>query len=340
MTMIDGFRMLGSLGLWAVVMYAAGCEKEGEAETLQSRAATEMIQTAGAAGFVTFVDAGEAYGMVRAMGDQLVVIDARQPADYAAGHLPGAINLPPDVWRTPRAKPGTGPGRHFYRVGEDDRGPLDTDHYNQKLGAAGLTETAPVLVYGNHAGKADGSVPVMVLHLLGHRGEVYFLDGVGPHRLTDAGFALSTTPAARSATAYAATPRDEAVWDLADVRQQVAAPDPQVVLWDTRSLDEWEGRAARGNAAAGRIPGAVFLGFNELFIPGPDKRVLDRAAMQSKLDEAGITPDKTVVMYCQTATRVALPYQALRELGYDRLAIYDGSKAEYANRDDTEIEQP
>ncbi|MEM1028462.1 MAG: hypothetical protein AAGJ38_10300, partial [Planctomycetota bacterium] len=71
MTTIDGFRVFGFLAL--VAMYAAGCEEAGEAESLESRAAVELIQTAGADGFVTFVDAGEAYDMVQAIGDQLVV---------------------------------------------------------------------------------------------------------------------------------------------------------------------------------------------------------------------------------------------------------------------------
>lgn len=30
------------------------------------------------------------------------VVDVRYPADYAAGHLPGAINLPNGRWRNPR----------------------------------------------------------------------------------------------------------------------------------------------------------------------------------------------------------------------------------------------
>ncbi|MEM9882521.1 MAG: rhodanese-like domain-containing protein [Planctomycetota bacterium] len=290
-------------------------------------------------GFVSFISAAEAKALAEEHGDALVFLDARPPEKYAAGHLPGAVNLPPDAWRTPKAKPGTPgkPGRHFYREGDDDAGPLDAAHYNRVLGDAGLAETDPVVVYGNHAGKADGSVPVMALHLLGHRGEVYFLDGVGLDRLTDAGFELVTAAAPRSAVAYTATPRDEQVWDLADVKAEVETPSGGVVLWDTRSLDEWEGRETRGNARPGRIPGAVRIDYNELFTPN-GKTVLPRDAMKAKLADAGITPDKTVVLYCQTATRVALPYQALRELGYDKLAIYDGSMAEYANRDDTTVE--
>ncbi|MEM6459205.1 MAG: rhodanese-like domain-containing protein [Planctomycetota bacterium] len=312
----------------------AGCE-----DTSYSTPSADEAPMAIDDGFATFISAAEAKALADERSDALVFLDARSPEKFAAGHLPGAINLPPDAWRTPKAKPGTPgqPGRHFYRQGDDDAGPLDAAHYNRVLGDAGLAETDPVVVYGNHAGKADGSVPVMAMHLLGHRGDIYFLDGVGLDRLTDAGFALVTAPTPRPAVAYTATPRDEEVWDLADVRAEVDNPSGAVVLWDTRSLDEWEGRETRGNARPGRIPGAVRVDYAELFAPG-GKTVLPRDAMRAKLADAGITPDKTVVLYCQTATRVALPYQALRELGYDKLAIYDGSMAEYANLDDTVVE--
>ncbi|MEM1108130.1 MAG: rhodanese-like domain-containing protein [Planctomycetota bacterium] len=314
------------------VMLLAGC---------QGSEVVASAQEEGGDGFVTFINGQEAAALIETHADELFIIDARKPDQFADGHLPGAVNLPPDVWRTPKAKPGSGqPGRHFYRVGSDDAGPLDSEHYNSVLGAAGLTEDAPVLVYGNHAGKADGSVPVMVLHLLGHRGDIFFADGVGTHRFTDAGLTLSTKAAAPTATTYNAQPIEGAVWDLADVRAYVANPEASVVLWDTRSPAEWDGSSDRGNARAGRIPGAVFVGFSDLFTPGSEKTVLQKQAMQQKLTAAGITPEKTVVMYCQTATRVALPYQALREMGYTKLAVYDGSMAEYANLDDTEIELP
>ncbi|MEM9420063.1 MAG: rhodanese-like domain-containing protein [Planctomycetota bacterium] len=328
---------LGTALFASAIVLSMGCSQQ----TVTDR--TPVPGVAGAVdtdGFTTFINASEALSLVEAAGDELVLIDARKPDAYAKGHLSGAINLPPNVWRTPKTKPGEGPSRHFYREGADDSGPLDAAYYNRALGAAGLSADAPVLVYGNHAGKGDGSVPVMVLHLLGHQGKVYFLDGVGTQRLTEAGFVLATASAVRPATTYTAQPKDDAVWDLADVKAYVDNPDPSVVLWDNRTPEEWDGTEKRGNARGGHVPGSVYLGFSDLFTPGEAKTVLEREAMKNKLVSAGITPDKTVVIYCQTSTRVALPYQALREMGYDKVAIYDGSMSEYANLDDTKLELP
>jgi thiosulfate/3-mercaptopyruvate sulfurtransferase len=40
---------------------------------------------------------------------------------------------------------------------------------------------------------------------------------------------------------------------------------------------------------------------------------------------AGVTPDKEVVTYCQTAVRGAHAYFALRMLGYENIRVYDSS---------------
>ena len=40
--------------------------------------------------------------LVQQGGADFVVVDVRFPADYAAGHVPGAINLPKGKWHNPR----------------------------------------------------------------------------------------------------------------------------------------------------------------------------------------------------------------------------------------------
>ncbi len=50
-----------------------------------------------------------------------------------------------------------------------------------------------------------------------------------------------------------------------------------------------------------------------------------------------MTPDKTVVTYCQTHHRAAHTYFVLRLLGYPRIVGYDRSWSEWGNRDDLPI---
>lgn len=278
----------------------------------------------------SFITPAELVAM-RQHHDNLVIIDARKPADYAKGHIPGAINLHPNQWRTPSVKAGQGDSQYIFRRAD---GSVDVERYEQMLGAAGITRDTPVVVYGQHAGKTDGSIPAMILDMLGHE-KVCFLDGIGAKAWQEAGQELTTEPTpAREAATYEARPREGVVWNLDDVLRHLG--DEQVVFYDTRSPQEFHGKNLRDNARGGRIPGAVLYDYAAML--DADKTCVTPEQAQSDLESRGITPDKTIVLYCQTATRVSLPYLMLKDLGYQNIKVYDASWHEYGNRDDTPIE--
>lgn len=278
----------------------------------------------------SFIDPADVVAL-QARHLDLVLIDARKPGDYAKGHLPGAINLPPQKWRTPKVKIGEGRSQYIFR---NDDGSPDIARYEQMLGDAGITRETPVVVYGNHAGKSDGSVPAMILDMLGQE-RVWFLDGVGARRWADAGYVLSTRPAAeRNPTRYHAQPKNGVVWTLNTVISHLG--DDDVLFYDTRSPAEYHGTDDRPNARKGRIPGAVLCNYEKMLTD--DKTTVSSEKAKALLEERGITPDKTVVLYCQTATRVSLPYLMLKDLGYEDVRVYDASWFEYGNTPGTPIE--
>ncbi|MEM8783180.1 MAG: rhodanese-like domain-containing protein [Planctomycetota bacterium] len=268
------------------------------------------------------------------VGEDLIIVDARVANDYAVAHIPGAINLQPTDLRTPKAKPGEGFSQYLFRTHDDYiDGDLDVERYTAILGGAGIDPTDTVVVYGNYAGKADGSVPAMVLDLLGHQGDVFFLEGEGLKRWQAAGLEVATEPTVLAATDYQAQPRPELIWNLDDVQAHLGQD--AVVFYDTRSLPEFTGDNPRSNARGGHIPGAVQIDYQDLLDADKASHAADAIA-QAHAD-AGVTPDKTIVLYCQTSTRVSLAYLALRELGYENLAVYDASMHEYLNHPDTQV---
>ncbi|MEM0966458.1 MAG: rhodanese-like domain-containing protein [Verrucomicrobiota bacterium] len=281
-----------------------------------------------AGGWKTYVTASQVAELLEK--PNTLAIDVRSADEYAAGHIPGAINLPGSRWRTPKAKPGKGESQYIFR--DSDEKP-DVQKYESFLSQAGVKNSHDIIVYGNHAGKTDGSVPAMILEWLGHE-NIAFLNGIGVDQWTGAGFNLTDQPRTLEPSSYVASPIPGYIWNLGQVLGSL--DDPNVVFVDTRTEAEYVGENKRDNARGGHIPGAIRFDYVDGLDPDT-MEVLPAEVIQAELDERGITRDQTIVLYCQTSTRVSLHALALKDLGYDNVVVYDASWFEYGNRDDTPI---
>jgi thiosulfate/3-mercaptopyruvate sulfurtransferase len=120
-----------------------------------------------------------------------------------------------------------------------------------------------------------------------------------------------------------------------DVNDRLGKPDAVIV--DTRSDGEYCGttvRAARGGA----VPGAIHLEWTNNL--GPDGAFKSQNDLKTMYEQAGVTPDREVVTYCQGGYRAAHSYLALRLIGYPRVRNYVGSWKEWGDRVDLPIEHP
>jgi thiosulfate/3-mercaptopyruvate sulfurtransferase len=98
------------------------------------------------------------------------------------------------------------------------------------------------------------------------------------------------------------------------------------ILLDTRSPEEFRGDAEMDDRP-GHIPGAVHLPWSDL--AGADGNLMiERARLDRRMAEAGITRDDQVVAYCRSGVRASLAYLAMKQAGYN-VRLYDGSYVEW-----------
>jgi thiosulfate/3-mercaptopyruvate sulfurtransferase len=103
-----------------------------------------------------------------------------------------------------------------------------------------------------------------------------------------------------------------------------------LALLDTRSPGEYRGldvRAARG----GHIPGAVNMNWTTAMDQARQLRFKADGELRALLEGLGVTPDKEVIVYCQTHHRSAHTYMVLKHLGYPRIRGYPGAWSEWGN---------
>ena len=87
----------------------------------------------------------------------------------------------------------------------------------------------------------------------------------------------------------------------------------------------------------GRIPNSLNIPFHDLIETGTGKLISREEAAQVFTDK-GITPDYEIVNYCGGGIAASLNAFVLRQMGYEKLQIYDNSLSEWAMDDNLPME--
>jgi thiosulfate/3-mercaptopyruvate sulfurtransferase len=261
--------------------------------------------------------------------EPVVIIDTRDPATYAAGHLPGAVNIH-DIFT-------------YLATSTPDGVKAMREKFAGIFGAAGLSgkETAIVYEQSMNSGFGQSCRGYVLLTYLGYP-KVKIMHG-GYVAWEAAG--LPTTTVVPLPIAKTFPLDDGAMGILVDLQgMKAAVADPNIVKLDTRDVDEWiaDSSSPYGKdfcPRKGRIPGARWIEWYRMMKPtasGPMFK--SREEILAECASVGVTPKTPVVLYCFKGARASNTLVALKEAGLENVTLYFGSWNEWSRDPSLPIE--
>lgn len=251
----------------------------------------------------------------------VVVIDTRAPDAFAAGHIPGAVNLHEIFTYLATSTPE---GLTALR-----------ETFASAFGAAGLSgaETAVFYEASMNSGFGQSCRGYYLLSWLGYP-KAMVLHG-GLQAWTTAGMPVTTEASTPVAAAF---PLSDAGLSVMVDRDGMLASlaQPEVVKLDVRDVDEWIGDSSSPYGKEfcprkGRIPGAKWIEWYRLMKPsaaGPVFKSKDE--ILAECHSVGITADTPVILYCFKGARASNTLVALKEAGVKDVRMYFGSWNEWS----------
>ncbi|MFF4086312.1 sulfurtransferase [Streptomyces nigra] len=227
-------------------------------------------------------------------------------AEYAAGHIPGAVYV--DLDRELASAPGPR-GRH----------PLpDLADFGRAMRRAGVSAARPVVVYDGGQGWAAARA-WWLLRWSGHP-DVRVLDGGLPAWRGP----LETAVPASVEGDFEPVPSPTGLLDA----DGAAALARSGVLLDARAGERYRGEVEPIDPVGGHIPGAVSAPTNENV--GPDGRFLPAGELAARFKELGAVEGTDVGVYCGSGVSAAHEALALAVAGIPA-ALYVGSWSEWSS---------
>lgn len=245
------------------------------------------------------------------------LVDARPADAYAAGHIPGALNLDVNTLSEKRGEV-TGLLKPLEQV-------------RKILGDAGIDPARQIVVYSAMQ-KADDLKDAArlfwVLEYIGYE-NVAVLDG-GLAKWTAEGRQIEQRPVpAKPVTLPEMKVREDRRATAANVEVLLNGHKGTVV--DARAPEYFNGeKKADVVKAPGHIPGAVNMPVDNCV--GANSALKSWDELQRIAKSTGIDPKSPVITYCNTGRSASTGYLVLRLLGYENVAVYDGSMSDWTSR--------
>jgi thiosulfate/3-mercaptopyruvate sulfurtransferase len=260
-----------------------------------------------------------------ASGAGVTVVDVRQPwTSYLQNHLPNAAWLNIETLRSTNA------GLPFQL--------FSAEGYSELFTRVGIRSGRPVVVY-SAGDQLDIDATFAAWLIAGFdQAPVYLLDG-GYAKWELEGRSLTQEYPHQ---APQGKPLDRKHFSLATAslaEVQGSLGKSGTLLVDARPPEQFGGTAG-AQRRRGHIPGAI----NHPWKTDLESRDLVTVwklpdSLRAGYSAQGITPDKNIIVYCNSSTEASHLFFALRYLlGYPRVRIYAGAWSEWAERMDLPIE--
>lgn len=244
------------------------------------------------------------------------VIDIRDPKEYAAAHIPGALSAPYGQWRGPANNPGQ---------------LADESYLQQLVRSLGLTTDQHVVVYSTGDSQTDFGAAARVYWTLKYVGLTHLsvLNG-GYQQWQQAAYAVNDQAVNPTASTFNVQVNKNIVIFKEELLGKVKENDSSYQLIDARPQAFYDGKVKAPTATTpGTIAGAKNAQhqqwFNEKSATLKSSEQIKKQVQQQGLDQA-----KETVSFCNTGHWAATNWFVLSEIaGLKNVRLYPASLAEW-----------
>ncbi|MFT4159059.1 3-mercaptopyruvate sulfurtransferase [Shinella sp.] len=238
-------------------------------------------------------------------------------AEYAGGHIPGAVFFDQDVIADHSSSlPHTVPA---------------PDVFAAEVGKLGISDTDTIVVYD---GPGIFTAPRVwwLFRTMGAK-NVFVMDG-GIDGWKKEGRPLETDLPEPAPAIFHTNFNPYAVTSFEEMRGIVSTGSRQIA--DARGAGRFTGEEAepRAGMRSGHMPGARSMPSGTFSEGGKFK---DLASLRRHFEASGIDLSKPVVTSCGSGITAAIITLALHSLGHEDNTLYDGSWTEWGGREDTPV---